>query len=318
MKRKLNLPRIGKRVAALRQRGIRNAQRVDARTHGWLGVVVGAAQAALRPETGIMAAAIAYYALLSLFPLTLLSIALASLSLGPVIEQSLIIQRLEFVAPALGQLLGDNINAIIKMRGPVTGVALLGLIWSASTVFHTLTFTLSELWGLQHRRALWKRRGLALLFVLVLVGPALFLAAFAGSLMADLRPWLPSSLLWIKGGISLMLALVLDVAAFMTLYILLPHGAATWRELLPGAIGAGLLWELAKKVFLAFVTAYISASNLVYGSVAAIVAFLTWAYLTSLIFLFGAHLTAAFYRRKQHLNTALAPHSVEQIVTQVS
>lgn len=313
MKKKLNLPRIGQPAAALWQRGVRHAQRVDARTHGWLGVVVGAAEAALRPETGIMAAAIAYYALLSLFPLTLLSIAIASLSLGPVIEQALIIQRLEFVAPALGQLLGDNLNAIIQTRGPVTGVALVGLIWSASTVFYTLTLTLNEMWGIQRRRAVWKRRGLALLFVLAFVGPALFLAAFAGSMIASLRPWLPDSLLWIKGGVSLALALLLDVAAFMTLYLLLPHGAATWRELLPGALGAGLLWELAKKVFLAFVATYISVSNLVYGSVAAIIAFLTWAYLTSLIFLFGAYLSVAIYRRKQQQREAAAPIPVLEV-----
>jgi len=232
--------------------------------------------------------------------LTLLSIAIASFSLGPVIEQQLIIQRLEFIAPALlGQLLGENIGVIIRTRGPVTGVALVGLIWSASTVFYTLTLTLNEMWGIQYRRAVWKRRGLALLFVLALVGPALFLAAFASSMVSSLRPWLPDSFLWIKGGISLALALLLDVVAFMTLYLLLPHGAATWRKLLPGAIGTGLLWELAKKLFLSFVATYISVSNLVYGSVAAVIAFLTWAYLTSLIFLFGAYLSVAYYQFKQ-------------------
>lgn len=299
MKKKLPLDRIGKRVLALWQRGLRHAQQLDAWTYGWLRLVINAAQAALRPETGIMAAAITYYALLSLFPLTLLSIAIASFSLGPVIEQQLIIQRLEFIAPALGQLLGENIGAIIRTRGPVTGVALVGLIWSASTVFYTLTLTLNEMWGIQHRRAVWKRRGLALLFVLALVGPALFLAAFASSMVSSPPPWLPESFLWLKGGVSLALALLLDVVAFMTLYLLLPHGAATWRELLPGAIGAGLLWELAKKLFLSFVATYISVSNLVYGSVAAVIAFLTWAYLTSLIFLFGAYLSVAYYQFKQ-------------------
>ena len=74
------------------------------------------------------------------------------------------------------------------------------------------------------------------------------------------------------------MAILLDIALFMLLYIMLPHGASTWREILPGAIGAGLLWELAKKAFLFFISTYISVSNLVYGSVAAIIAFLTWAY----------------------------------------
>jgi uncharacterized BrkB/YihY/UPF0761 family membrane protein len=129
-------------------------------------------------------------------------------------------------------------------------------------------------------------------------------AAIASSMIANLRPWLPEQIIVLKGGISLALAIVLDVGAFMTLYMLLPHGAATWREILAGAIGAGLLWEIAKKAFLFFVSTYISVSNLVYGSVAAIVAFLTWAYLSSLIFLFGAYLSAAYYRLKQQQREA--------------
>jgi membrane protein len=85
----------------------------------------------------------------------------------------------------------------------------------------------------------------------------------------------------------------------MTLYIMLPHGPSTWREILPGAIGAGVLWELAKKAFLFFVSTYISVSNLVYGSVAAIIVFLVWAYLSALIFLFGAYLNVSYFQLKQ-------------------
>jgi uncharacterized BrkB/YihY/UPF0761 family membrane protein len=85
--------------------------------------LAGAAREALKPESGITAAAIAYFALFSLFPLTLLSISIASFSLGPAIDQQLIIQKLEFIAPALGQLLGQNIDEIIRARGPVTIVA---------------------------------------------------------------------------------------------------------------------------------------------------------------------------------------------------
>ena len=175
----------------------------------------------------------------------------------------------------------------------------MGLIWSASTVFYTFTHTLNEIWGAKQRRAVWKRRGLAILFVLTFVGPTLFLASFAGSMVAHLRTWLPAPIISMGGGVSWVLAILLDIALFMALYIMLPHGSSTWREILPGAVGAGFLWELAKKAFLSFVSTYISLSNLVYGSVATIIAFLAWAYLSGLIFLFGAYLSVAFFQRKQ-------------------
>jgi len=288
-----------KYIARLRQQAIRSAGRVNERTGGWLWMFGSAVMETLKPETAITAAAIAYFALFSLFPLTLLSIAIASFSLGPAMDRQLIIQRLEFVAPALGQLLGQNIDEIIDARGPVTGVALIGLTWSASTVFFTFTNTLNDIWGVKQYRSVWRRRGLSILLVLIFVGPTLFLASFAGSMIAHLRILLPASIVAMEGGVSLAVAIALDVAMFMALYMGLPHGASSWREILFGALGAGLLWELAKKAFLSFVSGYITVSNLVYGSVAAIIAFLFWAYLSGLIFLFGAYLSVSYFQLRQ-------------------
>ena len=292
-------------ITQLKAQGIRSAGRINELTRGWSGMLASAAMEALKPDTAITAAAIAYFALFSLFPIALLSISIASFSLGPSMDQQLIIQRLEFIAPALGRLLGQNIDEIIKARGPVTGAALIGLIWSASTVFYTFTHTLNEIWHVKRRRAVWKRRGLAILFVLIFVGPTLFLASFTGSMMAHFRTLLPDSIISMGGGASSVLAILLDVALFMVLYMMLPHGASTWREILPGAIGAGFLWELAKKAFLFFVSTYISVSNLVYGSVAAIIAFLAWAYLSGLIFLFGAYLSVSYFQLKQEQKRAV-------------
>jgi membrane protein len=286
-------------VARVWQQSIRRAHQYDERTHGWLGMLAGAARQALKPDSSITAAAIAYFAIFSLFPLTLLSIAIASFSLGSLVDQHLIVQRLEFVAPALGQLLGKNIDEIVRARGPVTMVASAGLIWTASTIFYVLTGTLNDIWGIERSRPVWKRRGLAILLILVFVGPILFLASLAGSTIANLLTWLPDQITQIVGGTSFVLAILLDVALFMLLYLMFPHAASSWREILPGAMGAGLLWELAKKAFVFFVSTYISVSNLVYGSVAAIVALLTWAYLSGLIFLFGAYLSVAYCQRRQ-------------------
>lgn len=292
-------PKIANEIEKIWQQGIREARRFDEHTNGWLGILAGAVKEAIKPVSATTAAAIAYFSLFSIFPITLLSISIASFSLGPLLDQKLIVEKLEFIAPALERLIGQNIDEIIQARGPVTGLAFAGLIWSGSTIFYTLTQTLHEIWGIKRYLPVWKRRGLAILFVLAFVGPALFLASFAGSLIANLRTWLPDQITPIGGVISLALAVLLDITLFMVLYSLLPHGASGWREILPGAIGAGLLWELAKKAFLFFISSYISVSNLVYGSLAAIVAILTWAYLSGHIFLFDAYLSVSLHARKE-------------------
>ena len=285
-------------MSQLWQQVIRSVHRLNEHTHGWLGMLAGAAREALKPDSAINAAAIAYFAIFSLFPLTLLSIAIASFSLDSLMDQHIIVHRLEFIVPALGQLLGENIDEIIRVRGPVTIVALVSLIWSASTIFYLLTGTLNNIWGNKRNRSYWKRRGLAILLILTFVGPVLFLGSFASSMIANLRAWLPDQIIPVSGILGFVAAVFLDIALFMLLYIVLPHGASTWREILPGALGAGLLWELAKKAFLFFISTYLSVSNLVYGSVAAMIAFLAWACLSGQIFLFGSFLSVSYYQIK--------------------
>lgn len=300
----MRLPQIPRRIELYRQKRIRNAHQVDEWTHGWLGIIATSIRQSIKPNSIRTAAAISYFAFFSLFPLTLLSIAIASFIPSLLMDQQLVINKLEFIAPSLSQLLGQNISEIITARGPITGIALVSLIWSASTIFFMLTHTLNEIWEEKRYRPAWKRRGLSILFVLTFVGPALILASFASSLMTNLRTWLPTQILPIVGVVSLFVAILLDVVLFMVLYIMLPHGSSGWREILPGAIGAGLLWELAKKAFLAIVTSYISVSNLVYGSVTAVIVFLFWAYLSGQIFLFGAYLSVTYYQLKQQRRAA--------------
>jgi membrane protein len=277
--------------------------RLNKSTHGWLGIVSSAVRETLKPNTAISAAAIAYFALFSLFPFIMLCISIASFKLSSWMNEQFILKELEFIVPALGKLLGNNIDSIILARGPVTSIALVGLIWSASTIFYMFNQTLNDIWKNIRGRPVWKRRGLAILFVLAIIGPAFFLASLTGSIITYIRIWIPVQNILIGNGINSIAAILIDVLIFMILYSIFPHGAATWHEILPGAIGAGLFWELAKKGFLFFISTYLSVSNLVYGSVTAIIAVLVWAYLSGLIFLFGAFLSVAYYQYKQQLNT---------------
>jgi YihY family inner membrane protein len=256
-----------------------------------MSILLSALRMMLEFRTTLSAAAIAYFALLAIFPLTLLSIAIASYSLGPSTDLAAIIQRLEFVVPTLGDLMSENIAGIIRARGSVSAVALLALVWSASSLFRGLGGILQEIWQAEFIRSAWKRNGIAVTLILVLVGPLLLLGLVAGSLFASLSHLLPEQLQFLARGFSTVLAILLNIALFWALYAVMPHGMGSWRDLAVGAIGAGLLWEVAKRGVVNFVGTYMSVTNLVYGSVASIIAFLAWSYLSGLILLFGAYLS---------------------------
>jgi membrane protein len=86
---------------------------------------------------------------------------------------------------------------------------------------------------------------------------------------------------------------VVTVALFVLVYRFMPRAEVTLRDTLPGAFLAGLLWELAKYIF-AWSLGYFHYDE-IYGSVGAVVAVLTWSYVSSLILLLGAQMTAVFH-----------------------
>jgi membrane protein len=85
----------------------------------------------------------------------------------------------------------------------------------------------------------------------------------------------------------------------------MPNARVTVRDTIPGAVLAGILWESAKYVF-AWSLHYFHYDQ-IYGSVGAVVAVLTWGYVSSLILLFGAQLTEVFHR--EHPATVVQQHA---------
>lgn len=258
----------------------------------WGRLVLRALQDALTPESQLVASSIAYFTLFSLFPLTLFVLAIASNWLDPLLAETRIISELEFILPGLESLLGDNLQNLANARGPITGVAALMLIWSASSVFNVITRTMDRIWGadINHRRSVWRHRTLAVVMVLSITLVLLIASTIEGTILTILNSLLPDALSGIGPFTTSFWAVFLNVILFALLYHFIPHVTIGWREVLPGAIFAGFLWQIAKQIFLYFVANYLSRSNLIYGSVGTIIAFLTWTYLSSLILLFGAYL----------------------------
>lgn len=94
--------KVVKYIAQLRQQSVHGMNKISELTRDSVRILVDAVKETLKPETAITAAAIAYFSLFSLFPITLLSISIASFNLGPSVDRQFIIRRLEFVAPAMG------------------------------------------------------------------------------------------------------------------------------------------------------------------------------------------------------------------------
>ena len=249
------------------------------------------------------AASIAYYAFFSLFPLLIFLMAIgSSVFKSEEIKQ----QVLAFVAETLPdsqELVAENIEQALKLRGAVGIAGTVGLLWAASGVFNVVARSINRAWHGTAPRSFLKGRLVALAMVGVLVGllvPSLFFSPAFG-LLAQFRVPLSGGVaiydtfVWTL--LSRLIPWLLVFVVFQSLYRWLPRTKVKWSEAFWGALVAASAWEITKFGFGWFLTSGLVKHQLVYGSLGAVVALLYWIYLGSWIALFGAHLSAATARR---------------------
>ena len=271
----------------------------DRKLGGWLSLLRATGREFQKDEGFTMAAAIAYYALFSFFPVVLLMITVSSFFFSSATAQKEVIAWAERYIPASGDLIRANIGQILRARGTVSIVALLGLLWSASGVFTALDRVVNRAWDVTELRPFWQQKFLA--FGMIVGAGGLLLVSIisttAFSVIRRLR--LPLTSWQILGNL---LPVTLTIFIFLLLYKMLPNTTVRWSDVWLGALLTGLGWELAKYLFTWYLTSFASY-NLVYGSVSLIIAFLVWSYYTGVIIIWGAEFTAEFAKARRPRRT---------------
>jgi len=245
----------------------------------------------------LAAAGTAYFAFFSFFPLILLIVAVASYWFDPLWVESELINQLEFVIPNISNILGDNIDHVIRSRTTATAVALLLLAWASSGLFSIITRILDSIWsgGKQNVRSRLRYRSVALLLVGTLALLMLSFLFFEFWIAPLFINYLPESPKFLYSGMGFVFSMVINILLFALIYRFLPHFTPAWSDVLIGASVAGTIWALAKRFFVGYVVDLLSTSNLVYGPVSTVMAFMIWVYFSALIFFFGANLGVGYH-----------------------
>ena len=261
----------------------------------WLVVIRQTANEVAADRCFGLAAQLAFYFLLALFPALLFVVAL----IGYVpVEDALdeLLTALGAIAPgALIALLRAQLNEIAS--GSQAGLLTLGIagaIWSSSAATVAIIDALNHAYDVGEWRPWWKRRlvalgltmALAILVVvslaLVLIGPpaALRIASWMGAAPAAAVLW--SLLRW-----PLMVALA--VLAVNLVYHFAPNRVARWSWITPGAVVATVLWIACSFVFKFYVINF-GNYTAAYGAIGGIIVTMLWFYVSSLALLIGAEL----------------------------
>ncbi len=243
-----------------------------------------------------MAAGVAYYAFLSLFPLLLGATVILSFFVDPQNVESSISTFSDQYIPGSTDLVVANVEAVLRLRGAIGLVAMLGLLWSGSAVFGAVNRAVNRAWDVRRDRPMYIGKPRQLLMALAFGG--LFFLSLSAASAARLASELTGlGALYDEFGRFVLqgISLTLTFTIFAMVYKFMPNTKTYWRYIWSGALVGAILFEIAKNLFIVYLDKFANFEN-VYGSLAPVLGLLFWAYVSSLILIFGAELAAEFGR----------------------
>ena len=250
------------------------------------------------------ASSIAYYALLSLFPVFLLLFSILGTITSSEADRVAIVnfvlryfpRQFDFVTAQLELMQRAHVQL------SVAGSAL--MIWAAMGVFGAITSAVNHAWGVEKQPSYFKHKLISFL-MLTFSGLLLVVALFAvtainvvdarwfSGVIANVPRLMVLQSLVIRWATTLLLILVVGL-----IFYFVPNAKVRFRDVWVGAILTGLLWRAALAGFSTYVRDLSRFS--VHGSIAAVVVFLLWVYISAVILLYGAEVTAANARLRRH------------------
>jgi membrane protein len=256
-----------------------------------------------------IAAQLAYYLILALFPFILVLVSLMG-TFGSEELASEVLTYFQRVMPQQAYAIIETFTAnIISGQAEAPGLFTFGIlftIWAASGAFAALINALNRAYDVQETRPFWKVRGIAILMTL-----GLSVLVLIGVLLLVLGPQIGDTIAQVFGlkdtfelGWNIArwpAALFFMVFTVALLYYFAPDVEQPFRWITPGGLIGVLLWVLASVAFNFYVSNF-GSYNKTYGSIGAVIVLLLYLYISSLTILFGATLNAILVRMKEELS----------------
>ena len=251
----------------------------------------------------LLAGAVAYYALLSVVPLLILTV----IALSHVIDQAELLQTLgrylEWLMPGQSRAIVAELANFLQHRDVIGWVLLVTMLFFSSLAFTVLENAMSVIF--LHRIATRRRRYivsalLPYLYILTLGFGLLVVTLVAGSLQAMGeesvhflgREW---SLKGVSGFLLYLLGLAGEIFVLTSVYLVMPVGRLSLRHALLGAVSAALLWEITRHVLVWYFST-LSQVNVVYGSLTTAIVVLLSLEIAATLLLLGAQVISEFER----------------------
>ena len=254
-------------------------------------------------DAGQRAAGIAYYAIISIFPLLLGLIAVFGFFLPSLNLQDELLKFVGNNIPGSTNILKENIANVIRLRGVMSILSIVILFWSASALFGSISLAINRAWNITVSRQFFIRKASEL--GMVLSTGILFLLSLGASTVITIVHGalnLPAADLIIVYTSTKLVAFLLMFSIFLLLYKFVPNTKTYWRSVWPGALLAAALFELARTLFIFYLDNFANY-QLIYGSITSIIILLVWIYYSAFVMILGAEFTFQYSRMRYPVTT---------------
>lgn len=230
-------------------------------------------------KISFMAGSIAYSAFVSLLPLLLLALLVATAVGGQALADNILGLTRQYLTPAAQELVTDALTQAAAQRAGFSILGFVVLLWSVLKVFRGLDVAFSSLYHTPKKNSIVDQVKDGLI---VLGGIGIGVIAMVGAgVVVALLPEIPYI-----GVVSSLILLVALTIAFLPIYYVFPDVDVSVGDVLPGTIFAAVGWTLLQRLFQIYTT--FSSTNEVYGVIGAVILLITWMYFAALVLLLGA------------------------------
>lgn len=241
-----------------------------------------------------LSASISYFALFSIFPITLLGVSIFGIVIRDAAVQQDVLDYLVDAIPVSAPSVEKSLRNVATLGPTFTIVSIVGTVWAASALITSVRRGVNIAFDIDDSRPLLRGKlvdyaALPVLGMILLAAIALNGAWRVVRINTEIGVIERFPLLWELGTITITLGLTF--LAFLYLYRVLPQRTDRLQHLAPGALVAALAFQVVTQGFSIYVANF-AAYDVVYGSLGGVIALLFWVYLSANILLFGAEVAA--------------------------
>ena len=255
----------------------------------------------MRTEVHTFAFSVAANALLSFFPFVLLLLTLTRHVLHSPAMYEVVLGLLRDTVPAGQDFVVRNFNAMAGARHRVQLLSLLILLFTSTGVFVPLEVALNQVWGFPRNRPYWRNQALSLGLAFACGVLALLSVALTAGNIRALEFLLHGHgeffVYWFGFGVMKGFAIAASIAVFFLIYWVLPNGKVPPSAVLPAAVIIGLCSEILKHIYL-LALPWLNFQE-VYGPFALSISLVFWAFLSGMLLLAGAYISAEGHLRSR-------------------